>query len=66
MQERQFRAEAKALLRSMVDKIVVDMADKSYEVHYRGASEPVIVGVSTKPVGWIFRDLHASPVHPAK
>jgi hypothetical protein len=66
MQERQFRAEVKALLRSMVDKIVVDTADRSYEVHFRGASEPVIVGIVTKPLGWVFRDLHASPVHPMK
>jgi hypothetical protein len=66
MQQQPYRAEVKALLRSMVDKIVVDVADKSYEVHFRGATEPVIVGVSTKPKGWIFRDLHSSPVHRAK
>ncbi len=64
MQQQQYRAEVKAILRSMVDRLVVDAADKTYEVHFRGASEPVIVGVSTKPAGWIFRDLRASPVHP--
>lgn len=65
MLEPQYRAQVKDLLPALVEKLIVNTARSEYVVHFKGASEPVIVGVSVKPFGWIFRDLRASPVHRA-
>jgi hypothetical protein len=48
------RHKAKALIRDLVEKIIVRLGEDQYEVHLRGCAVPVAVTIIQRPLGWMF------------